>query len=149
MAETTRVHALKLALADGLGDWPGLAGVQISSGYLGDETAKESIQLTGPDDIGQEWAALGRKSKDETITLEGFAWTVQPGAGETAIRAARARVIALAAEVELFLKSDPSLGGVVKWSAFKAAGLREGAHPDGRSAQLTFTVEAFSRLQSA
>lgn len=147
MANATRVHALKLAIASGLAAWPALDGIQIGTAYLGDSTAKTSIQLVGPDDIRQEWGPMGRKSKDETVTLEGFVWTVLPGAGEPIVRAARARVVELAGEVEAFLKVDPSLGGTVNWCAFKAAGLREGAHPDGRSAQLTFNVEAFTRLQ--
>jgi len=150
VADTTRIHALKVALADGLAAVGGLAGVQVASAFLGDQSLRESIQLSGPDDIDQEHATLGRRplSKDETVTLSGFVFVLRPGAGEDTIRAARSRAVALGSEIEQFIAADPSVGGVVKWAQFAAAGMREGAHPDGRACMLDFTVKAFSRLSS-
>lgn len=148
MATTTRIDALKIALADALAARPALSGVQVGSAFLGDQSLRESIQLAGPDDITQEYAALGRSplAVDETLSLGGFVFVIRPGAGEDTIRAVRARAVALASEVEGTIRADPSLGAVVKWARFRASGMREGAHPDGRACLFDFTIEAFSRL---
>jgi hypothetical protein len=149
MASSTRIHSLKNAVADGLALRAGLAGVQIGTAWYGDDRAQgEAIWLDGPDVLDGDWAALGRLSRDERITLQGVVYVRQPGAGETTIRAVRARCVALFAEIEAFIVGDPSVGGVVLRSLIRPRGLAESMDPEGRIGILTFELEAHARLTS-
>lgn len=142
MATSSRLHALKVAVADGLALRSGLSGVQIASVYLGDETSGlETIQLMGPDDIDQEWREIGKFSRDESLTVQGMILVVTPGAGETVARTARARAFALMAEVEAFFMADPSVGGVVKAALGAPTGLHEGIEERGRWALIQFAIK--------
>ncbi len=147
---TSKLHALKVAIVDGLAARANIisAGVQVSGAFLGKDTAVESIQLTGPDHMDQDWAALGKLSRNENITLQGLIWIQKPGADETVIRSTRARAFELLAEVEDFLRADPGVAAVVKYSGLRATDITEGANPEGRVCQLDFEIGAFQRLQS-
>lgn len=144
MASTTRIAVLKSAIVDGLRLRAGLSGVQIMSADIAQRDAKESILLIGEDMIEQEWAAIGRLSRDEMITLTGMIMVKTPGSSETVIRACRDRCIELMAEVEEFFwdtANAPAVGGIVKSAMARPAELHEIAAGDGsRLAILRFEV---------
>lgn len=143
---TSKLHVAMNAIADGLALRPGLAGVQIATGPLGGDSAQESIQLfTGSS--SQAWATTGRRREEET-TIEGAIWVMRAGKDEPVIRAARTRAFALLAEIEDFLRLDPSLGGIVRECGLTNVELDQGVNPDGRWCQLDFTVSPNQRLNS-
>lgn len=149
-ASTSRIHALKVAVADGLGAVGALSGVQIASVPLGDEVDRwESIQLDGSDEIEQDWAHVGRFSRHEVITLSGFIAVMKPGAGETVARTARERAAALLAEIEGFVVADPSISNTVLTSKIRPTRLSEGYSGEGRWALLFFEIRAETRLTTS
>lgn len=144
---TTKLDAAMNAIADGLALRAGLSGVQVGTGPLGAASQQESIQLfTGSS--SQEWATTGRR-KEEELTIDGSIWVSRPSADDAVIREARARAIALLAELEDFLRLDPSLGGVVRVSSLASVELDQGVTPDGgRWCQLDFVIECNQRLNA-
>ena len=144
MASTSRLAAVKSALVDTWAARAGLTGVQIASGELGGNAAsKERIELIGADTIAQDWAGIGRLSRDESLTLIGSIYVLRPGAGETVIRAARDRAFALMAEVELsFVESaaGSSIGGLVKAARARPFEGHDILTPRGRVYLLGFEV---------
>jgi hypothetical protein len=143
------LHDVKVAIADGLALRPGLAGVQIATAWLGEESARESIQLRGRDRSTQDWASIGRLQREENLTIEGVIWVVKGGKDESVIREARGRAFELYAEIEEFVRVDPSLDDLVKQIETVALDLDEGIHLDGgRYAELSFSIEAMQRLRT-
>lgn len=148
MATTTQMHVVKNQLVDALALRAGLAGVQIASAYLGKDSAPENIQFLSPDRSDQDWAAIGKLSRDEKLTIQGVVWVIQPGAGETIIRSVRARAMALFAEIEAYIRSDPTLGGTVKQVNATEYSSEEGASPNGRYCAIEFFIHTMARLTS-
>lgn len=142
---TSAVPAFLDALRTRLLARPGLAGVQVATGPLAEDTALESIQVFRVD-TDQVWAALGGRSREETGTMTGAIWIVAPGADEPAIKAARDRAYALLAELESDLRADPSVNGTVRVAQLASADLTQGLNDNGRVAQVTFTVNLEARL---
>ena len=143
---TSKLDATMLALADGLALRAGLSGVQIATGPLGGDSAQESIQLfTGS--LDQEFVTTNRR-REELLTIEGAIWVMRAGKDDTVIRVARARAIALLAEIETFLRDDPSIGATVRAAEVQAVSLDQGVNPDGRWCQLDFTLAASQRLNT-
>ena len=100
---TSTIDAAMIAFVDGMLARANIIadGVQVSSGYLGGDTAaKESIQLTDVPSAEQKWGMLGNRRRDEEYTLNGLIWVVKAGKNEAVIREARARAFALLAEIE-------------------------------------------------
>lgn len=155
MATSSRVHVIKSNLADQLALRAGLSGVAIYTAVPLSEAEGETefIAFDGQDEISQEWGALGRLTREEIVTLNAFVWARRGGAGESIIRAVRARVVALFAEVEgYFVETKPqnriAVAGVntVDTSLCRATWLRESIDGEGRVAELGFQVRCTSRL---
>lgn len=143
MANVTRLHELKVAVADKLALRGGLAGVAIHSADMGDEMpAREYIALIGEDIIEQEWAGIGQFGRDEQLTLTGAVYVMRPGGGEAIVREARSRCITLMGEIEALCTADPSFGGVVRSALARPAELHEIATPEGRVAVLRFEIRS-------
>lgn len=148
MITTSSAHAFKNAFVDGLLGRPALAGVQVVSAPLtSKDAARESIQL-GDIDGEQSWAALGRLSRNEKYTVDVMLWVLRPGSGEEVFRDVRARAFALLAEVETFLREDPTLGGAAQVSAVRGVEVTEGANPEGRVCRVDFQVAVEKWLPS-
>ncbi len=148
MTTTSSVHAFKNALVDGLAGRPALAGVQVVSAPLtAKDAARESIQL-GDVDGEQEWSALGKLAREERYTVDVMVWVVRPGSDEAVFRDVRGRAFALFAEVETFLRSDPTVGNVARVSAIRRPEVTEGANPEGRVCRIDFQVAVEKRLPS-
>lgn len=135
------------AIVDRLGGRDELAGVVVAGGPSA-ERAPEGIELWNADDE-QETRTTGRR-KTSTVTIEGQAWAIRAGGGEAVVRAARARVFALTAEIEKMLRE--SLEGAQLYSESGAATcreahittqrLRQGAGADERIALVDFVITA-------
>lgn len=133
MASTTRIADAKDALCDMLlaltGSGEALEGVLIRSASDPKVQIHESIELMGEDFIDQEWAAIGRLARDESLTLTGRVYVRRPGTGESVIRATRARAVALVNAIEDAITGtggDPTLGGTVKAARCQPVELFEG-----------------------
>lgn len=126
------------------------AGVQVASGYLGADSARhESIQLTSVPDAAQVWGMLGNRRRDEEYTIDGLVWAMKPGKNEPAIKAARDRAFELLAEIEDFLRLDPTIGGTTKVSELTAYPVDQGANEEGRWCQLDFEILCKKDLRSS
>jgi hypothetical protein len=154
------VPAVKDGLADYLAAQTGLReadGVQVYSATPdAANVAKEHVILGNVPTAPQGWRGLGAQRKDERPTLTCWSTVVKPGAGEDAIRAARARAYALLALVEAALKADPSAGGTIPQprqttvteSALEEEPVTLADGGGGRSARLRFTVEWLAHLNT-
>ena len=145
---TSQLHVVKNAIVDGLAMRAGLAGVQVASAYLGKDTKAESIQIGVGDELNQSWSQIGNRERQEDMIIRGIVWVMKPGADEAVIRTTRARAVALMAEIEDFLRVDPSIGGLVKVSEIVPKSCTEHANPDGRMCQVDFDVHTMNRLRS-
>lgn len=126
------------------------ASVQVVSGYVGgDAAAKESIQLTDWGPAEQRWGVLGNRRRDEEYTLNGLIWVTKAGKTEAAIRSARDRAFALLAEVEDFLRTDPTIGGTTKVAELAAYPGEQGANEEGRWVQISFEIRCSKDLRSS
>jgi hypothetical protein len=146
--QPSRLDTLLVAICDGLALRAGLAGVQIGSGPLGDSTERESIQFVGGN-LAQEWGSIGKLEREESIELAGSVWVRKEGGGETVIREARARAFVLLAELEDFLRADPSVGTAIRVGALARGVLDQGAGDGYRWVELEFLIQAGKRLQSS
>jgi len=149
---TSTIHAAMNAFVDGMLARANIisAGVQVASAYLGGDTARfESIQLTDAPDAQQSWGMLGNRRRDEEYTLHGVIWVFRAGKGEAVIRDVRARAFELLAEIEDFLRVDPSIGGTTKVSELSRYPLDQGANEEGRWAQIDFDVLCKKDLRSS
>lgn len=134
-------HEFKTALREGLAALPALAEVQVTSADMGKDTAREAIALLDGE-LTQEWAALGRGGKNETVEFDMGILIIKPGAGEAVIQAARARAFELLGIVESYLLGDPSVGATTRASALFTGRVTEGAGPQGRVCGLMCRVTA-------
>ncbi len=148
MTTTSSVHAFKNALVDGLLARSGLAGIQVvSAPLISKDAARESIQL-GDVDGEQEWSALGKLAREERYTVDVMVWVLRPGSDEADFREVRARAFAIFAEVEDFLRADPTVGQIARVSAIRRPEVTEGANPEGRVCRIDFQVAFERRLPS-
>lgn len=142
---TTKAALVEDAFIAQLKARPGLAGVQVEVGPLGNDTdAVEYIQTTGepaPLSSSQVWGAIGNRRKDETVSIRGEIFVEKPGAGAAVLREARDRALELLAEVEGQLRDDPHIDGLVVKSALIDWEERRGAEPGNRHSLIVWTVE--------
>lgn len=143
---TSTVPAVLDALRTALDARPGLDGVSIFTGPAGDEAGLESIEFFDVEDWSLEFANLGGSKRDEEYSLQGFVWIVKPGAGETTIKAARDRAIAIYIEIESQLRTDPKVGERLLWALPNTARLTQRMSDKGRVAILEFTVRCKARI---
>jgi len=149
---TSTIHAAMNAFADGMLARANIisAKVQVSTGYLGgDSAAKESIQLTDVTPATQEWGLIGNRRRNEEYTLNGLIWVLKAGKNETVIRLARARAFELLAEVEDFLRLDPTIASTTLVSELASYPLDQGANQEGRWAQVDFAIACKKDLRSS
>ncbi len=149
---TSTIHAAMNAFGDGMLARANIisAKVQVSTGYLGgDSAAKESIQLTDVTPATQEWGLIGNRRRNEEYTLNGLIWVLKAGKNETVIRAVRARAFELLAEVEDFLRVDPTIASTTLVSELASYPLDQGANQEGRWAQIDFAIACKKDLRSS
>lgn len=82
-----------------------LAGVAIFSGPVDDVSMGKEAIILGSDDIDVEFRHLTLPSAEvfEEMSIPAAIWVTEPGAGETAIAAARSRAIAIMAALQVVL----------------------------------------------
>ena len=126
------------------------AAVQVASGYLGADSARhESIQLTDVTNATQSWGMVGNRRRDEEYTLNGLVWAMKAGKNEAVIKAARDRAFELLAEIEDYLRLDPTIGATTKVSELSAYPFEQGANEEGRYCQIDFQITCKKDLRSS
>lgn len=85
---TTTVGPFLDALAENLRGRPGLDGVNVFTGWVGDQGGLRSIQFESIEATGQ-WGLIGNRRIFESYDISGFIWFQQPGADEDVIKSAR------------------------------------------------------------
>jgi len=153
MATTvSTVPAFMAALRDGLAARfaadGNLAEVRVFAAPAGDPYPQEMIEFFGTDD-SQAWGALGNRRRTETYTVRGMTGVVVPGGGEDTADQARARVYAILAVLEDYLRTHVSVGDTVLRAQLTSANLTQGYAKEGRWAALEITIEAYTELTSS
>lgn len=112
MTVTSTIPAFKAALLAALQQRTGLHGVEVSWGYPFNSQSREWLFL-GNVSGDQTAAALGRQRREESYDLEVIIAVLKPGSRGD-IRARTERAFEIAAEVEDQLRTDASVGQVVR-----------------------------------
>lgn len=149
MGTTTKWHDAKVAMADALEQLEGLAGVTVATAHLGKDTPRECVLLLGSDTGEEDWGAIGRLRRDETIVLRGVVHTRKGGGGEPTIRAVRERCVEIYGEVQAWLRTQAGaqLGGVVKHITSVTFRTQEGITGDReRFCEIEFFISGKSQL---
>lgn len=148
MALTTKVGSYLDALVAHLRARPGLTGVGVFSGWVGPDGGLRSIQFESVDST-DDWGLIGSRRLDEAVTLTGFIWAQAPGAGETAIKAARDLGEAIWAELLNELVTNPTQGVAEVLTNAHVASMSEDNGIDAerqRTCRITFTVALTAQI---
>ncbi len=96
-------------------------------------------------DIDQDWAALGKASRNETGTVT---CAILAGTGDDIIKTARDRALTILANIETALRADPSLTGVLSpgWCHITSATPKQVRNDRGLYVRIRFTVTYKSRI---
>lgn len=125
-----------------------LSGVVFTAAPSGDPLPAESLQLFGTDG-NQGWGALGNRRREETYTIDAGIFIIRRGAGEAVADAARARAVAILAELEDELRRFPTLDlGARIEVQLTRANLDQGAQDNGRWSALDLGLAVKASLVS-
>lgn len=142
---TSTIQALRKALHARLVARGGLSGVQISLGIPTSKPEPEWIMIGGARDPGdQEAAALGQLRREEHYHLWIDVSVVRPFDDDQVTTTDRA--FALAAEVEDELRSDASVGGVVRIAQVVGMALAEPADATEREGRIVMRIDVRQRI---
>lgn len=148
MTLTTKIGPYLDALVANLAARPGLTNVGVFSGWVGPDGGLTSIQFESVDST-DEWGLIGNRRLDEAVTITGFIWAQQPGAGEATIKAARDLAERIWAELLDELVTNPSQGvAEVLTNAHVASMAEENAvtADKQRVCRITFTVAMTAQI---
>lgn len=142
------VPDVQAALVTLLAARAGLAGVQVSDGYSGDdETQAETIFTGDARSVGELVAGLkaGRTYYQETAEVDVVILVKVPGGSP---RDAKARAQVLCKEVAACVADNRTLGGVVglNWAVATSWDLRTAYGDAGAIAELTYIIRYVARL---
>lgn len=148
---TSTIHAAMNAFVDGMLARANIVagGVQVTSGFLGQDQARhESIQLFEVRNAEQSWGMLGNRRRNEEYTIVGGIGVRRAGKNEDVIRAVRERAFELLAEIEDFLRVDPTIGNTTRVSELSRYPVQQGADSEGRWCQIDFEITCNKDLRS-
>jgi len=139
---TNTITAMRAALITALAARAGLDGVQIGYGMPSGALQREHI-LLGPVDGTQEYRALGTARKFDDYTVSLFISVTREGTNQ---QAADERALALMAEVESELRTDPTVGGTVLTAEVSRYRLEPLASDTTREARITLDIQTRARI---
>lgn len=120
----------------------GLSGVQIGYGMPPGALQREHI-LLGLVDASQEYRALGTARKFEDYTATVHIGVMREGTDQ---QAADERALALLAEVEATLRTDPTVSGTVLTAEVGNYRLEPLANENTREARITLDIRTRARI---
>lgn len=122
---------------------PPLQGVRVNYGPALPDPGRESINLLGVEGE-QEWASLGKLSKDEVYVITVLVIVIREG---QQTQAAVERAYVIASKLEELLRDDPTLGNSCRVASVASPfDLEVGASDTTRSALLTIGVRVEARI---
>lgn len=134
---------LKANLLAALQTWPGLDGVQISYGWM-KSPRKEFLMLGNIRNDGETTATLGtNRPREEHFTLFCLVKTEMNTVDQ---QLATERGYAIAAELETYLRQNPTVDGAVRLAAVAGIALDELANDTARAAVLEIAVSCQARI---
>lgn len=142
---TSTAPAFMNALHDGLSARTGLAGVRVNYGPALPDPGRESVNILG-NTGDQNWASLGRLSKDEVYLVNILILVIREG---QQTQPAVERAYELLEELEDELRetaTSPTMDGTVRVAAVSSVQLEIGASDTTRSALLTIGVRVEARI---
>lgn len=138
---TTQAPAVKAALLAAFQAAAPLATV--TWGHPGVDNADGDFAFLDKARVVQDWAALGRQRRDETIEIEAV---VLARSADTA-QGVEQRAWDLAGLLEQKIRDDPTLGDVCLWCGVtQAAQANFSDGPQAYLAQIVLTVQARTRI---
>lgn len=138
---TTQAPAVKAALLTAFQAAAPLATV--TWGHPGVDNADGDFAFLDNARVVQDWAALGRQRRDETIEIE----TVVLTRSAESAQDVEQRAWDLAGLLEQKLRDDPTLGDVCLWSGVtQAVQANFSDGPQAYLAQIVLTVQARTRI---
>lgn len=140
---TSTVTALKAALLTSLQARTGLSGVQVTYGWPSGQVRRESIMLGGVSGT-QQFRTVGATQKLEEYALTIYVTVIKEGSALQ--QSADERALALMAEVEDELRSDPTVTNTVLTAQLSRFDLEPMASSETREARLTLTIDVMARI---
>lgn len=140
--------AYKHALADALEARAGLSGVLVTTGFVSDIGAQDSIQIYEADGE-QSWGALGNKRREEEWELGGEIIAQRAGKGEDVIRETEVRAFAILAEMEAELRKNTSVATIADLVAMVRYEVSNEATASSRYCIVKFVISGRKSLQSS
>lgn len=139
---TSTFLAVKTAVIDGLKARPALSGVQVAWG-IPKALERELIVVLGADGE-QVFGALGGRRRDESLEVD---VTISVTGNDSDQERVSRRALALFAEVEAFLRDDPTLGGIVRSAEIGPRfTVGEPARGDTREGFVEFVISTHARI---
>jgi len=122
-----------------------LAGVQVAYGFPGPNPQAEFIWLGDVNPSEQAPVFLGRQSRNEDYTLEIYVRVRQTRRDQQTVTE---RAFTIAGVIETLLRSDPTVGSVVREALITSMGLAELVSDDllDRMAIVTVLVNVTNRI---
>lgn len=139
---TSTIPAFKNALYTRLAARTGLAGVQVVYGWPAGALQREHIILGGVDG-SQEFRAIGAQHRFEEYTLTVYINVLREGVQQ---QTCDERCLALMAELEAELRSDPTVNNTVLTAELGSFTLEPLANDQSREARLRVGVSVRARI---
>lgn len=142
--KTSTIPALYGALLAGLKARDGLAGVLVTWGFPGREPGREWLRIADAE-FEQETHALGpTRPRKETYDVSMVVSVVRTADGQ---QIAAQRAFEIMAEVEDFLRLDPTVGNVVIRATIGGPGsLKQNQNSKECEGEVTFTIDVEARI---
>jgi hypothetical protein len=143
MATASSLGVFLVAVRDALSARPGLAGVRIFTGPVGEkDIGQENIVFAVESiDVAQDFPTAGQREAFESYPVEGRIWIVKPGSGENAIEAARERALEILGEVQSECSANMTMDGSVRSLLLTSYSLTQLPLDAARDCRVSFTIE--------
>lgn len=125
------------------------APVQVAYGHPG-LTQEQDIVSVGRTTSTQDFVTFGARAREETVTVE-VIFSCYRGGGPEVEQVVEERAYSLLGMLEDHLRdTDPTLGGVVRWSQLTSIDCQGATDPDvlaaGRCSEVTAVFTAHARI---
>lgn len=148
MATASSLGVFLVAIRDALVARPGLAGVRIFTGPVGEkDIGQENIVFAVEETpVEQDFPTAGQREAFESYEVEGRIWIVKPGSGENVIAAARERALEILGEVQSECTGNMTMDSSVRSLLLTSFTLTQIALDAARDCRVSFVVEVKSNF---
>lgn len=139
---TSTIPAFKNALVTRLAARTGLDGVQVTYGWPVGAVKREHIMVGGADGT-QEYRTIGAQHRFEEYVVQVYVNVIREGVQQ---QTCDERCLALLAEIENELRSDPTVGNTVMTAEVGSFNLESLANDQTREARLRVGIQVKARI---